>query len=96
MWLVLLDKLALERPELLARSPSAYRRAVGKERLRLGRELLALSARNPSLLREARSSLARSIAIHPRFARAFVYLAWSWLAPATYATWRAREEARRR
>jgi glycosyltransferase involved in cell wall biosynthesis len=96
MWLVLLDKLALERPELLARSPSAYRRAVGKERLRLGRELLALSARNPSLLREARSSLASSIAIHPRFARAFVYLAWSWLAPATYATWRAREEARRR
>jgi glycosyltransferase involved in cell wall biosynthesis len=95
MWLVILDKLAREHPELAARSPSAYRRALGKEQLRLGRELLAQSASRPSLLGEARACLARSIATHPRFARAFVYLAWSWLAPATYASWRAREEARR-
>ena len=96
MWLRILEKLASERPELLARSPSAYRRALGKERLRLGRELLARASRSPQLLAEARAALASSVAAYPRFPRAFVYLAWSWIAPATYGPWREREEARRR
>lgn len=96
MWLRILEKLARDRPELLRRSRSAYRRALGKERLRLGRELLAQASRDPAVLGEARASLASSIAAYPRFARGFVYLAWSYVAPTTYAAWRAREEARRR
>jgi glycosyltransferase involved in cell wall biosynthesis len=95
MWLRILEKLARDRPEWLARHAGTYRRALGKERLRLGRELLARTRRSPEALAEARACLGASIATHPRFARAFVYLAWSYVAPRTYAAWREREEARR-
>jgi glycosyltransferase involved in cell wall biosynthesis len=94
MWLRILDKLARARPELVRERGGAYRRALGKERLRLGRELLARAPHDATALPEARDALRASLRARP-FARAYVYLAWSYLAPRTYGAWRAREERHR-
>jgi len=42
-------------------------------------------------LAEARSALAFSVRTFPFFARAWIYLAWSWIAPRRYAAWRRVE-----
>ena len=72
-----------------------YRRALGKNYLRLGRELLALCKQDPSALSEARRELIRSLSIYPFFGRCWIYLAWSLLGPATYGAWRKRQRSRR-
>jgi len=93
-WIVLLEKLRRARPEFVAAESGAYRRALAKARLRLGRELLATGADDPAALAESRSELRRSVAICP-IRRAVVYLAWAWLAPTTYMRWREYELAAR-
>jgi hypothetical protein len=91
MWLVILDKLARDQPAWVEANRWAFRRALGKERMRLGRELLVLSARSPDRLAESRAALAASVRVFPFFVRAWVYLAWSRLAPGRYAWWRRLE-----
>ena len=95
MMLVVLEKLEREHPEWVRDHGRAYRRALGKEHLRAGRELLASSAGEPKLLGEARHHLARSVATWPWFLRAHVYRAWGRIAPRTFGAWRARELRRR-
>lgn len=93
--LLVLDKLEREHPEWVRAHPRAFRRGLGKEHLRAGRELLAASAQEPQLLEEARRHLARSVAIWPWFLRAHVYRAWGRIAPRSFGAWRAREMRRR-
>ena len=90
-WLTILDKLRREHPEFVRANPWPFRRALGKEKLRLGRELLATSHGAPSCLSEARAALRGSIATFPFFVRAWVYLFWSLVAPHTYAAFRRYE-----
>ncbi len=90
-WLLILDWLAREHPEFLREHRWVYRRAAGKENLRLGRELLARSAREPGCLPEARRALRRSIGFYPFFIRAYLYLAWGYLFPSSYGPWRRWE-----
>jgi glycosyltransferase involved in cell wall biosynthesis len=89
-WLEILARVAREHPDLLRLHGAVYRRALGKNHLRLGRELLARSAADPDRLARARSELRSAIAAYPRFARALTYLAWSYVAPRTFGAWRAR------
>jgi len=90
-WIRILEKLAREHPEFLSGSPWHYRRALGKERLRLGRELLASSAGDPARIGESRTTLRASIAAFPFFGRAWIYLLWSIVAPGSYAAFRRIE-----
>jgi glycosyltransferase involved in cell wall biosynthesis len=94
-WIRLLEKLAREHPEFVRENPWHYRRALGKERLRLGRELLALAGQAPERLPEARSALRASIATFPFFSRAWLYWAWSYVAPGSYAAFRRLERRAR-
>lgn len=94
VWLDILEELARRQPEAVARYARDYRRALGKEHLRLGRELLADHASEPRELERSRHHLRKSIATYPWFLRAYAYLAWSRLAPRAYASWR-RVELRR-
>lgn len=91
MWITLLHKLERERPEWVRRHRWAFRRALGKEHLRLGRESLAAWDGSPAGLAEARAALARSLRTFPFFARTWIYLAWSRVAPGRYAAWRRLE-----
>jgi len=91
MWIAILGKLAREHPEFVRDNPWAFRRALGKEHLRLGREALAGWDGSERGLAEARSALAISVRTFPFFARAWIYLAWSWIAPRRYAAWRRVE-----
>lgn len=90
-WLTILDKLAVEHPEFARDERWVYRRALGKERLRLGRELLAKGADHPERIVEARTALSASIAVFPFFGRAWIYLFWSRVAPRAYAAFRRLE-----
>jgi glycosyltransferase involved in cell wall biosynthesis len=91
MWLVILEKLRRAHPEWVEAHRFTFRRAVGKERLRLGRELLAAWDGSAVALREARAALAGSVRTFPFFLRGWVYLAWSLIAPGGYAAWRRLE-----
>ena len=95
MWLRILAKLASAQPAWVAANRWTYRRALGKERLRLGRELLAAWDGSRDGLAKARETLRSSVATFPFFARAWLYLAWSLVAPRGYAAWR-RVEMRHR
>src|SRR5262249_49449663 len=95
MWLRILDKLAAAQPGWVAANRWTYRRAVGKERLRLGRERLAAWDGSREGLKKAREALGGSIAAFPFFARGWLYLLWSLVAPRGYAAWR-RVEMRHR
>ncbi|HEX4823535.1 MAG TPA: glycosyltransferase family A protein [Candidatus Polarisedimenticolaceae bacterium] len=95
MWLRILDKLARAQPGWVAANPWTYRRALGKERLRLGRERLAAWDGTREGLKLAREALRGSVAAFPFFARAWLYLLWSLVAPRGYAAWR-RVEMRHR
>jgi glycosyltransferase involved in cell wall biosynthesis len=94
-WIRVLEKLARERPEFVARHRWTWHRALGKEQLRLGRETLAHGDPGAATWREARGWLARSIRTFPFFPRAFVYWGWSVIAPSTFRSWRRREVSRR-
>jgi glycosyltransferase involved in cell wall biosynthesis len=94
-WIQSLEKLADQHPDFLEQHPWAYRRALGKERLRLGRELLAQANDIPEQRHEARRQLRASIGTFPFSRRAVTYLAWSWIAPRRYAGFRQREMQRR-
>lgn len=94
-WLTILERLERERPEFVAAHRDVLRRAVGKENLRLGRELLARAAEDPAAIHEARRALRRAVSSWPRFGRGWVYLAWASLAPGRYARLRMWEIERR-
>ncbi len=94
MWLRLLKKLKLAHPEFLQSHPWTYRRALGKEHLRLGRELLATYAERADTLSEARQNLRKSTVTFPFFLRTYLYLLWSYLFPAGYNAWRRWERKR--
>lgn len=89
-WIRILEKLRREHPEFVGAHPWVFRRALGKEQLRLGRGLLASGAGGPAHA-GARSALAHSIRTFPFFLRAYLYLAWALLAPATYRRWRGAD-----
>ena len=91
MWIVILEKLEREHGDWVRDHRWTFRRALGKEHLRLGRESLASWDGSERGLAEARSALAFSVRTFPFFARAWVYLAWSWIAPRRYAAWRRLE-----
>jgi glycosyltransferase involved in cell wall biosynthesis len=93
-WLRILEKLKRERPEFVREHPWLYRRAVGKENLRLGRELLAKGSGDREHLRQAQRALGKAIRSYPFFLRAYFYLAWSHLFPSSYGTWRKWERKR--
>jgi glycosyltransferase involved in cell wall biosynthesis len=90
-WLRILDKLRDEHPEFVSEHPRAYRRAVAKEKLRLGRELLVDAATDPAAASTARRLIRESLFTFPFFRRGLTYLAWAWIAPRSYASWRKRE-----
>lgn len=90
-WLTILDKLKREHPGFVRDNPWPYRRALGKERLRLGRELLANYGGQPESIAEARAQLRASISVFPFFGRAWIYLVWSIVAPRSYAVFRRYE-----
>jgi len=94
-WLIILERVKTHHPEFVRQHPWVYRRAVGKNHLRLGRELLALSAQDPSALSEARRELIDALLVFPFFGRGWTYLGWSLLAPSTYAAWRKHQLSRR-
>lgn len=91
MMLVVLEKFEREHPDWVRAHARPFRRALGKEYLRAGREMLAACAGEPNLVGEARRHLARSVASWPWIPRAHVYRAWSWIAPRSFGAWRARE-----
>jgi hypothetical protein len=91
MWIAILGKLERRHPEWVRANPAPFHRALGKEHLRLGREILAAWEGTPERLEEAREALARAVRLHPWFGRAWLYLAWSWIAPRRYAAWRRLE-----
>ena len=94
-WLAILERVAERHPEFPAEHPRTFRRTLGKNHLRLGRELLARSAVEPDLRGEARRHLKRSIRTYPWFGRAWSYLLWSYLMPESYALWRRHQMSRR-
>ena len=94
-WIQSLEKLAVQHPDFLEQHPWVYRRALGKERLRLGRELLAQAKAAPEHRHEARRQLRASLKTFPFSRRAITYLAWSWIAPSRYAGFRQLELRRR-
>ena len=69
-WLTILDKLESEHPAFVREHSRVFRRTRGKNRLRLGRELLARSAEDRSALPRARCELRGAIRDYPMFGRA--------------------------
>ena len=94
-WIRILEKLEREHPEFVRDNPWHFRRALGKERLRLGRELLATAGRRPEAISESRAALRASIAAFPFFGRAWLYLLWSFVSPGSYAAFRRLERRTR-
>ena len=90
-WIQLLEKFRREHPEAARRNRWSFRRALAKERLRRGRELLAHRADEAAGRAESRRELWRSVLTYPFFLRGYTYLGWSWLAPTAFARWRGQE-----
>ncbi len=93
-WLKILDRVEREHPDFAASRAPLLRRTRAKQHLRLGREHLARAGApgaDPALLASARAHLHEAARLWPRFHRAWIYLAWSRLAPRTYARFRASE-----
>jgi len=93
-WLEILRRVERDHPDFVAGHPGTFRRAVGKNHLRLGRELLARSGGDPAAVRAARDELRKAVGAYPWFLRAWSYLAWSFVAPGTFGAWRARRARR--
>ncbi len=96
LWLRILDEVERAHPEFAASHGSVMRRTRGKQHLRIGRDLLVRAAEDPAQLAEARRHLRTAISLWPRFYRGFIYLAWSYLAPSTYAAFRSAELRKRK
>lgn len=92
-WIYILQKLRSEHPDYASAHPLAFRRALGKEYLRLGREHLARPS--GSGYATARQALGRSIRTYPFRLRAYLYWLWSWLMPSTFRIWRRHQMTRR-
>jgi glycosyltransferase involved in cell wall biosynthesis len=95
LWLRILDRVEHDQPSFAAQHREILRRSRGKQHLRLGRELLARSRRDRALVVQARLHLREAVRLWPRFARAWAYLAWSYLAPGTYGAFRDAELRKR-
>ena len=95
-WIRLLEKLHREHPEFVREHPWVYRRALAKQRLRLGRELLVHEAHDPRARAESRRELRSSLATYPFFLRTLTYLVWSVVAPSALSRWRRFELRARR
>ncbi len=95
LWLRILDDVERDHPEFAASHGALMRRTRGKQHLRIGREYLARSRRDRTLLSEARRHLREAVRLWPRFHRAWTYLAWSSIAPRTYGAFRDAEVKRR-
>jgi hypothetical protein len=89
MWLRLLDKLKREQPAWVRENAWTYRRALGKERLRFGRESTAGRLGEGTGRRAGRVARERR-RLSVLLAR-LAHLAWSLLAPGRYAAWRRLE-----
>jgi glycosyltransferase involved in cell wall biosynthesis len=90
-WLRILDRVEREHPDFARAHAALLKRTRGKQHLRIGREHLARSAGDRALLAPARTHLREAVRLWPRFHRAWLYLAWSRLAPSTYARFRGAE-----
>jgi glycosyltransferase involved in cell wall biosynthesis len=90
-WLRILEKLADDHPDFVEKHEGTYRRALAKNYLRYGRELLAEEDLDTAKLGEARRALRRACELAPFRARAHVYFLWSYLAPSTYQRFRRWE-----
>jgi glycosyltransferase involved in cell wall biosynthesis len=92
-WLRILEKVARDHPEFIREHPRVYRRALAKNYLRLGRELLAAD-HEPESRREARQALRRAARFRPVQSRVYVYLGCSYLVfPVAFQRWRAWERS---
>ena len=90
-WLEILKRLEHEHPEFVREHQAIYRKALAKNYLRYGREVLAEESLNTELLSEARSALSSACRLSPWWLRPRVYLLWSRIAPSTYAKFRRWE-----
>jgi glycosyltransferase involved in cell wall biosynthesis len=89
-WLHILDKVAAEHPEFLRDHPRVYRRTQAKENMRYGRELLSSASHDDRRL--ARRVLIRAARLRPLRIKTWVYLACSYLVPASvFGRWRSWE-----
>lgn len=94
-WLRVLDRLEREKPDFVRRHRRSFRRGRGKQYLRYGRELLVRHGAQKERLPEIRKTLRGAIADQPFLLRAWLYLAWSYLAPASYGRFRRWELQRK-
>jgi glycosyltransferase involved in cell wall biosynthesis len=95
LWLRILDAVERDHPAFSALHPAVMRRTRAKQHLRIGRDALAKCGGDRALVQEARDHLRRTVRLWPRFYRAWIYLAWSYIAPRTYGKFRALEMRRR-
>jgi glycosyltransferase involved in cell wall biosynthesis len=95
MWLRILDNVVRNHPEFAARHTAVMRRTRAKQHLRLGRDALSKSRDDRALVAPARQHLKETVRLWPRFYRAWLYLAWSYIAPRTYGAFRDIELKRR-
>src|SRR5262249_29427454 len=86
-----LEKLARTHPEFLAAFGRPFRKLLGKDYLRLGRELLVRGGDVPG----ARAALRSAVTLRPGRVRGFSYLAFAYLpgGPRLVAWFRQRELA---
>lgn len=94
-WLKICDRVEREHPEFAREHDALMRRTRGKQHLRIGREHLARSREDAALVASAREHLREAVRLWPRFHRAWLYLAWSRVAPRTYGRFREAEVRRR-
>ncbi|UCF69161.1 MAG: glycosyltransferase family 2 protein [Acidobacteriota bacterium] len=90
-WLRILDRIEAEQPSFCAEHRRLMRRTRAKQHLRIGRELLERSADRREQLSEARAHLWSALSKWPWFARGWVYLVWSLVAPTSYGSFRTTE-----
>jgi glycosyltransferase involved in cell wall biosynthesis len=90
-WIHILERLVEEQPQFVREHRRVWRRSLGKQYLRYGRELLNQGGWNPELLQKARHALRKASLLAPRRMRGPLYLAWSFVAPASYPRWRRLE-----
>jgi hypothetical protein len=84
--------VAHDHPEFVREHPQVYQRALAKNYLRYGRELMADPDPEPGSLSKAREALRRAAQVPPVRARAYAYLGTSYLVPpSVYRWWRSWE-----
>lgn len=93
-WIRLLERLRSEQPEFCESHARLVRRAVAKNWVRYGREVLAASGGRPEEVAEARRALRNALREKPTFGKAWRYFVVSHLAPSVYARVRRVERGR--